>query len=217
MRGTQAGGGEKPAGTTGEFKMLLTNAKESKNGFVRRILCRYLRDIAFILSGILMIGSIAFVISEFDAGSRRRVYAVSSSNSEDGLQFQAGLMGVVNGVADMERYSEVTGLVDTGGANEEILAGAYGIDRRLLHRLRIGRGTAKAKELGYYATKAVSDNQMSSDEYYTLLHIVEAEATGGDVMSKMMVAGVVLNRVKDSHFPDTICDVVWQKIGRAHV
>ncbi len=33
---------------------------------------------------------------------------------------------------------------------------------------------------------------MSGEEYYTLLQIVEAEATGGDVMSKMMVAGVVL-------------------------
>ena len=27
----------------------------------------------------------------------------------------------------------------------------------------------------------------------------------------MMVAGVVLNRVRDSHFPDTIQEVVWQK------
>ncbi|MCC8067968.1 MAG: cell wall hydrolase, partial [Clostridiales bacterium] len=35
-------------------------------------------------------------------------------------------------------------------------------------------------------------------------------ATGGEFTSKIMVAGVVLNRTKDSHFPDTIYDVVWQ-------
>lgn len=189
--------------------MLLTNANKSKNGFATRIIGRYVGNIALILSGILMIGSIALVISEFDTGSRGRVYAVNSSENGGG-QFQAGLMGVVNGVADMERYFDVTRLVGVGEANEKVLAGAGGVDRRAVQRARISQGTDKAKELGYFAQQTVEANQMSSDEYYTLLQIVEAEATGGDVISKMMVAGVVLNRVRDSHFPDTICEVVWQ-------
>ncbi len=192
--------------------MLLQNGAKSFCDFTKRVISRYIRDIAWILAGIFMIGSIALVISEFDASGHGRVYAVDSSAGEDGRvqQFQAGLMGVVNGVADMERYSDVTRLVSVSDANEEILAGVRGLDRRVIRRTDMEEGTKIAGELGYYAQQAVYTNQMSSDEYYTLLQIVEAEATGGDLTSKMMVAGVVLNRVHDSHFPDTICEVVWQ-------
>lgn len=191
--------------------MLLQNGTKSLADFTRRIICRYIRDIALILAGAFVIGSIALVISEFDTSGR--VYAVDSLEKEDGRvrQFQAGLKGVVNGVADMERYSDATRLVSVADANEEVLAGASGVDRRAIHRTSIGQGTRIASELGYYAQQAVYENQMSTDEYYTLLQIVEAEATGGDLTSKMMVAGVVLNRVRDSHFPDTIYDVVWEK------
>lgn len=192
--------------------MLLQNGTKSFIDFTRRIICRYILDIALILAGAFMVGSIAFVISEFDTTGHGRVYAVNSSAEEDGRgqQAQMGLMGVVNGVADMERYSDATRLVSVAGANEGVLAGVSGVDRRAIHRNTIEAGTKVASELGYYAQQAVYDNQMSSDEYYTLLQIVEAEATGGDVTSKMMVAGVVLNRVRDSHFPDTIYEVVWQ-------
>lgn len=100
--------------------------------------------------------------------------------------------------------------MSVANANEEVLAGLSKVDERQMHRVSITEGTEVAGELGYYAQQAVYENQMSSDEYHTLLQIVEAEATGGDIMSKMMVAGVVLNRVRDSHFPDTICEVVWQ-------
>lgn len=191
--------------------MLLTDAKKPSHGFAKRIVGRYIRNMTLILSGILMTGSIALVISEFDTGSHGKVYAVSSFQEEGHIQeFQAGLMGVVNGVAHMERYSDASRLVNAKNGGGEVLAGVEGVDRRAIHRAVFGRGTGKAKELGYYAQQAVLENQMSSDEYYTLLQIVEAEATGGDVTSKMMVAGVVLNRVRDSHFPDTIYDVVWQ-------
>ena len=67
--------------------------------------------------------------------------------------------------------------------------------------------------IGYYAQQKVLENQMDGNDYYTLLQIVEAEATGGDIKSKILIANVVLNRVKDSRFPDTIYDVVWQTAG----
>lgn len=192
--------------------MLLQDGMRLANDLTRRIICRYIRDLALVLSGIIMICGMALVISEFDASGHRRVYAVDSSEGDDGRAQQAltGLMGLVNGVADMERYSDDTRLLSVADANEEVLAGVSGVDRRRIHRSSIGSGVKKASELGYYAQQAVYENQMSSDEYYTLLQIVEAEATGGDITSKMMVAGVVLNRVRDSHFPDTIYDVVWQ-------
>ena len=181
--------------------MLLTNAEGRK---------RILKDAALILFAILMLVSIAVVISEFETGGHSTVYAVDSSSNEGSRQSQMGLTGVVTGVADMEKYSEATRLIRMDGAKGATLAGACGLDRRAIRKRQIASGTTNAKELGYYAQQTIQENQMSGEEYYTLLQIVEAEATGGDVMSKMMVAGVVLNRVKDSHFPDTIQEVVWQ-------
>lgn len=192
--------------------MLLQNGMRSLSDFARRFTYGFILDIALILAGIFMVGSMAFVISEFDTEGYGRVYAVDSSAEEEGRvqRAQTGLMGVVNGVADMERYSDKTRLVSVADTNGEVLAGVSGVNRRAIHRNTIEKGTEVASELGYYAQQAVYENQMSSDEYYTLLQIVEAEATGGDIMSKMMVAGVVLNRVRDAHFPNTIYEVVWQ-------
>ena len=193
--------------------MLLQDGTKSVNGFSGRFIGRYIRAVLLLLTGAVVVACMALVISEFDTSGRGRVYAVNAySGSGTGeQQFQAGLLGIVNGVADMERYSDVTRLVGVANSDEEVLAGARGLDRRMIHQTTLKNGTDKAGELGYHAQQIVLNNQMSDDEYYTLLQIVEAEATGGDVMSKMIVAGVVLNRVRDSHFPDSIYEVVWQK------
>lgn len=53
----------------------------------------------------------------------------------------------------------------------------------------------------------------TEEEYTALANIVQAEAGGEDMIGKIMVANVVLNRVKSSQFPDTIYDVVYQKSG----
>lgn len=44
-----------------------------------------------------------------------------------------------------------------------------------------------------------------------LLRIVEAEAGCEDIKGKMLVAGVVMNRVESSRFPDTVREVVFQR------
>ena len=193
--------------------MLLQNGTGPCSGFTGRFIGRYIRAVLLLLTGAVVVASMALVISQFDTGGHGRVYAVNASSGSGKVeqQFQTGLMGIVNGVADMERYSDVTRLVGVADSDEEVLAGARGLDRRVIHQTTLKNGTEKAGELGYHAQQMVLNNQMSEDEYYTLLQIVEAEATGGDVISKMIVAGVVLNRVRDTHFPDSIYEVVWQK------
>ena len=51
---------------------------------------------------------------------------------------------------------------------------------------------------------------VTQSEYDNLLRIVEAEAGGEDLIGKMLVANVVLNRVEDEHFPDSINEVIFQ-------
>ena len=55
--------------------------------------------------------------------------------------------------------------------------------------------------------------EVSEADYMALLKIVEAEASGEDLTGRLLVANVVLNRVKSSKFPDTIEGVVYQRAG----
>ncbi len=52
--------------------------------------------------------------------------------------------------------------------------------------------------------------ELPKEEYEVLVRIVEAEAGNQDEKGRMLVAGVVLNRVKSDKFPDTVKAVVFQ-------
>lgn len=53
--------------------------------------------------------------------------------------------------------------------------------------------------------------EVSENDYEALLRIVEAEAGCEDENGKLLVANVVLNRVKSDKFPDTIEEVIMQQ------
>lgn len=52
---------------------------------------------------------------------------------------------------------------------------------------------------------------LSKEDREVLLRIVEAEAGNEDITGKMLVAGVVMNRVESGKFPDTVKEVVYQR------
>ena len=54
-------------------------------------------------------------------------------------------------------------------------------------------------------------HELGYNDYNVLLKIVEAEAGGEDLTGKMLVANVILNRVKNDRFPNTVKEVVYQK------
>ena len=53
--------------------------------------------------------------------------------------------------------------------------------------------------------------KLEYNDYNVLLKIVEAEAGGEDIIGKIMVANVILNRVNSDCFPGNVTDVVYQK------
>ena len=57
---------------------------------------------------------------------------------------------------------------------------------------------------------------LSESDYTSLLRIVEAEAGCEDEEGKMLVAGVIMNRVNSTRFPDTVEEVVLQSEGGVH-
>ena len=52
---------------------------------------------------------------------------------------------------------------------------------------------------------------VSEQDIECLMRIVEAEAGCEDRMGKLLVANVVINRVRDEAFPDTVTEVVYQR------
>lgn len=140
------------------------------------------------------------------------VLATEHEDAEAAMELQPGLAAVMDSVSEMESFSQRSRMVPVTAPGEQILAGAKEVNRGLMNQNAFSRYARRANELGYDAQQVVANNQLSYQEYYTLLQIVEAEATGGDVKSKMLIANVVLNRVEDERFPDTITDVVWQNV-----
>ncbi|MDE7360113.1 MAG: cell wall hydrolase [Lachnospiraceae bacterium] len=63
----------------------------------------------------------------------------------------------------------------------------------------------------YEVLEQTKKYQLSDKDYDALLRIVEAEAGGEDQDGKLLVANVVLNRVNNELFPDTVFQVVMQK------
>ena len=63
----------------------------------------------------------------------------------------------------------------------------------------------------YEVLEQTKKYQLSDKDYEALVRIVEAEAGGEDQNGKLLVANVVLNRVNNESFPDTVWDVVMQR------
>lgn len=89
-----------------------------------------------------------------------------------------------------------------------------------LDEVHLVMGTINQNEATEEETEEVKEEETpqtvisySEEDYNNLLRIVEAEATGGDVLSKMIVANVIINRVKHPYFPNNVTDVVFQGNG----
>ena len=181
------------------------------------------RECTVIVSGGIALAVIILCASGFSGGGKNKVYAVESSagsgSSVEGTadeEIGAGLMGIVDSMDCLEEYSRAVSSVNLDGAQDEnVLAGTTRVRRQAAERIRLNRGIQDVSGLGYYAQQVIADNQMDKQDYEWLLKLVEAEATGGDVKSKILIANVVLNRVNDPHFPDSIYDVIFQTSGGA--
>ncbi len=182
------------------------------------------RCIAVIVVSMTIVAVISIFLPGVPIQSENKVYAVRASDvgSEEispgeipSGKLQAGLMGIMNSVNSMEEYSIAASSVDITNENEKVLVGTAKVRRNALNKISMGKGMKKIGGIGYFAQQTVRKNHMDTNDYYSLLQIVEAEATGGDIKSKILIANVVLNRVLDSHFPNTIYDVVWDREGGA--
>lgn len=71
-------------------------------------------------------------------------------------------------------------------------------------------GSATAAALGISLQNSVQASSGDESEIYVLARLVHGEARGEPYLGKVAVAAVVLNRVRDAAFPNTISGVIFQ-------
>lgn len=164
----------------------------------------------------------------FTAGSRvadysgkNKVYAASgeadetlSSQSGETEVLPTGIAGVVSGMNGTT--SEKKSVSRIGTSCEQVMVGQRVkiIEDNVAEFDVSSSMESKINDLDAKTTALAQSARMMSDEDYdTLLHIVEAEAGTEDIKGRVLVANVIMNRTKNDEFPDTVTEVVWQRIN----
>lgn len=71
-------------------------------------------------------------------------------------------------------------------------------------------GPLTAAKMGLSVNSGTSSSNYSSNDRYLLAKVIYAEARGESYTGQVAIGAVVLNRVEDSRFPNTIAGVIYQ-------
>ena len=161
-----------------------------------------------VLAMVISLGTMTFAESEGGG-----VYAASDGgegSSYEEVAVPTGIAGVVSGVTDTPLSGSTVTRI--GSSCEQVIVGQ-----------RVQKVTNTAADLNVSSsmenkvneldarsiTLAENPTLMSDEDYDTLLRIVEAEAGSEDIKGRVLVANVIMNRVKSEDFPNTVTEVVW--------
>lgn len=155
-----------------------------------------------------------------ERSGRNEVYAASGDDNEtfsaqpdetESEILPTGIAGVVSGVNGTVNSQKSVERIGT--SCEQVMVGqrVKKIEDRVAEFDVSSSMENKVNALDEKAIAAAQNPKIMSDEDYdTLLHIVEAEAGTEDIKGRVLVANVIMNRVKNDEFPDTVTDVVWE-------
>ena len=71
-------------------------------------------------------------------------------------------------------------------------------------------GPLTAAKMGLSVSSSTSSSTYNSNDRYLLAKVIYAEARGESYTGQVAIAAVVLNRVEDSRFPNTVAGVIYQ-------
>ena len=157
-------------------------------------------------------------------GDRNQVYAASDSDtvithasrerSQVEQNLPSGIAGVVSGVCETSGSNATVKRMGT--SCEEVVVGQR-VKKVTNTATEFNVSSSMENKINDFGTTAISLAQsaklMSDSDYETLLRIVEAEAGEEDVKGRVLVANVIMNRVNNEGFPDTVTDVVYQYVN----
>jgi len=160
---------------------------------------REYRSCAVVMAGTMAIAAIAFHSSGFGGSGKNntttfRSALASEENTDEEetdteAKIQAGIENVLVTVGDSEEFSK----------NQNITIPVMAVEET-------------QEDVEEDTSETVPLIELSSTDYEALLRIIEAEATGEDLKGKILVGNVIMNRVRHSDFPDTVKEVVFQRV-----
>ena len=184
---------------------------ERKNGKTARNSVRSFAvlTVCAVFAMVISLGTRGFA----ENGNGSKVYAASDGgtrSSDEEVAVPTGIAGVVSGVSD----TPVSGSTVTriGSSCEQVIVGQrVQTVKNTTADLNVSSSMEnKVNELDARSiTLAENPTLMSDEDYDTLLRIVEAEAGSEDIKGRVLVANVIMNRVKSDDFPNTVTEVVW--------
>lgn len=178
----------------------------SLHGFVSLSVCAL--TVLTVTGGYKLIGS----------GRQNQVYAASEQKSSTYTDYTddslpTGIAGVVSGVNATPSAGMTVKRI--GISCDDVIVGQ-----------RVSKVTSSAVEMNVsdsmtttvdnfdaqVVSLSSSAKMMSDEDYENLLQIVEAEAGTEDLKGRILVANVIMNRIKYPEFPNNATDVIWQYI-----
>ena len=148
-----------------------------------------------------------------DSLKQDRVYAAGDSTGNSvyeraDYKLPSGIAGVASGVSGTPSAGMTINRIGT--SCEDVIVGQR-VQKITSQAVEMNVSESMATTIDNFDSRVVSSAKMMSDEdYQNLLQIVEAEAGTEDIKGRIMVANVIMNRVKYSEFPDNVTDVIWE-------
>lgn len=150
---------------------------------------------------ILIILSIIFIsYNVFFRNNESLALSKYGSRGDEVIQIQTKLKrwgyynGTVDGIYGSQTLSAVKYFQRKNGLKEDGIA-----------------GTKTLQAMGIYSSSNSSSTSANSSNLNLLARLVYGEARGEPYTGQVAVAAVVLNRVNNSNFPNTIAGVIYQK------
>lgn len=149
----------------------------------------------------------------------KKVYAAAETGEIDSsvmvdageYTLPSGIAGVVSGVGETPMPGMTVKRIGT--SCEQVVVGqrvqtveSSARELNLSESMEMTVNDLDSKVISMAATPKL----MSDTDYETLLRIVEAEAGSEDLKGRILVANVIMNRVKNEEFPNTVTDVIWE-------
>ena len=160
--------------------------------------------ILIVFMGVLTTASSLFL---FNAKSLTETKAITTSVSIDSVD--AAVANTTEVQKKLKKWGYYTGAVDGINGPKTIAAvkkfqKKYGLTQDGIV------GPLTAAKMGLSVSQNSTGSKYNSNDRYLLAKVIYAEARGESYTGQVAIGAVVLNRVDDSRFPNTIAGVIYQ-------
>ncbi len=191
-------------------KILQENKKMEKDHFRSFVLL----SLCAVFAIVLAVGSriaISGEIGQVYAASEKKQSEAGVLSDRDEYRLPTGIAGVVSGVQEAPLPGMTINRIGT--SCEQVMVGQR-VQTVTERTTELDVSESMASRVDYLDSTAISlassARMMTDNDYENLLKIVEAEAGSEDLKGRIMVANVIMNRVKHEEFPDNITDVIFE-------